>query len=122
MTSSISLDGYRRRWPRLGGVIAMGLGGALALASIKNRLSWLQMISALNFGALLVHQYEEYEDPGYFPGQFNRGLFKRDLPEHYPLNTHTSICINTAIAYPFYILPVLFPAKKGWASLRSCSA
>jgi hypothetical protein len=112
MTSSISLDGYRRQWPRFGGVIAMGLAGALALASIKNTLSRLQMISALNFGALLVHQYEEYEDPGYFPGQFNRGLFKSDLPDHYPLNTHTAMCINTAIAYPFYILPVLFPSKR----------
>jgi len=61
---------------------------------------------------LLVHQYEEYEDPGYFPGQFNRGLFKSDLPDHYPLNTHTAMCINTAIGYPFYILPVLFPAKR----------
>ena len=61
---------------------------------------------------MLVHQYEEYEDPGYFPGQFNRGLFKSDLPDHYPLNTHTAMCINTAIGYPFYILPVLFPAKR----------
>jgi hypothetical protein len=112
MTSSISLDSYRRQWPRLGAIIAMGWGGALALASMKNRLSRLQMISALNFGALLVHQYEEYEDPGYFPGQFNRGLFKSDLPDHYPLNTHTAMCINTAIAYPFYILPVVFPAKR----------
>jgi hypothetical protein len=25
---------------------------------------------------------------------------------------HTAMCINTAIAYPFYILPVLFPAKR----------
>jgi hypothetical protein len=108
----ISLDGYRRQWPRLGGVMAMALGGALALASIRNRLPRLQMISALNFGALLVHHYEEYEDPSYFPGQFNRGLFKSDLPDHYPLNTHTAMCINTAIAYPFYVLPVLFPDKK----------
>jgi hypothetical protein len=80
VATSISLDGYRRQWPRVGAVLAMALGGALALASMTNRLSRLQMISALNFGALLVHQYEEYEDPGYFPGQFNRGLFKSNLP------------------------------------------
>ena len=66
-----------------------------------------------NFGALLVHQYEEYEDPGYFPAQFNRGLFKSDLPDHYPLNTHT------AIAYPFYILRCCSRPKSGWASPRS---
>ncbi|MFF9432049.1 hypothetical protein [Streptomyces sp. NPDC014746] len=39
------------------------------------------MLSALNWGALLVHQYEEYEDPGYFPGQFNKGLFKSAEPD-----------------------------------------
>jgi hypothetical protein len=112
MVSPISLDNYRRQWPRVGGVIAMALGGALALASTKNKLSRTQMISALNFGALLVHQYEEYEDPGYFPGQFNRGLFKSDQPDRYPLNTQTALCVNTIFAYPFYILPVLFPANK----------
>jgi hypothetical protein len=46
MASSIFLDSYRRHWPRLGGVLAMGLGGALALASINNKLSRSQMISA----------------------------------------------------------------------------
>ena len=115
-----SLDSYRRQWPRVGGVLAMALGGVTALAA--GRMSKPQTLSAANFGALLVHQYEEYQDPGWFPGQFNRGLFKSDVPDHFPLNTHTAMCINTAIAYPFYILPVLFPAKKGWASLRSCSA
>src|SRR3954469_14135553 len=105
-----SLEAYRHQWPRMGGVLAMALGGATALAAPK--LSMLQRISALNFIALLVHQYEEYVDPGYFPGQFNRGLFKSDSPRSYPLNTNTAMCINTAIAYPFYILPVLFPTRK----------
>jgi len=34
----------------------------------------------------------------------------------YPLNMHTAMCINTANAYPFYILPVLFPAKR-WVGI-----
>ena len=37
---------------------------------------------------LLVHQYEEYEDPGYFPGQFNGGVFHSEEPDRYPLNTN----------------------------------
>ena len=44
------------------------------------------VLSALNFVALLAHQYEEYEDPGYFPGQFNRGVLNSDNPRNYPLN------------------------------------
>lgn len=64
---TFSYNGYRTQWPRVG-VLAMALGGATALAA--GRLSKPRFLSALNFGALLVHQYEEYEDPGWFPGQF----------------------------------------------------
>ena len=52
-----SLDGYRRQWPRVGGVLAMALGGATALAA--SRMSKPHTLSVANFGALLVHQYEE---------------------------------------------------------------
>jgi len=65
------LDRYRDNWPRVGGAMAMGL--APAVAQRHRRMSKPQVLSALNFAALLVHQYEEYEDPGYFPGQFNGG-------------------------------------------------
>jgi hypothetical protein len=75
-----------------------------------------QLLSALNFGALLVHQYEEYEDPGWFPGQFNHGVLKSDQPRNYPLNQTTALCVNTVFAYPFYIAPVLFP-KNNWLGL-----
>lgn len=73
-----SFDGYRRQWPRVGGVLAMALGGVTALAAGK--MSKPQTLSAVNFGALLVHQYEEYQDPGWFPGQFNHGLFHSVSP------------------------------------------
>ena len=75
-----------------------------------------QVLSALNLAALLVHQYEEYEDPGYFPGQFNGGLFHSDRPERYPLNSNVAMVINVPLAYTFYALPVLFP-KKRWLGL-----
>jgi|GraSoiStandDraft_41_1057321.scaffolds.fasta_scaffold4724829_1 hypothetical protein len=102
-----SLDSYRRQWPRVGGVLAMALGGATALAA--GRMSKPQTLSAANFGALLVHQYEEYQDPGWFPGQFNHGLFHSDSPRNYVLNTNSALCVNTAFAYPYYIAPILFP-------------
>jgi Protein of unknown function with HXXEE motif len=112
--TKFSLDGYRSQWPRVGGVLAMALGGATALAA--GRMSKPQTLSAANFGALLVHQYEEYQDPGWFPGQFNRGVFKSDSPRNYPVNTHLGMCVNTAIGYPFYIAPILFP-KVRWLGL-----
>lgn len=109
--STSGLDNYRRNWPRVGTVLGMALGGVVALAS-RGKVTNLRALSALNWIALLVHQYEEYQDPGYFPGQFNRGVFKSDQPRNYPLNTHNAMCINTAIAYPFYALPVVFPKIK----------
>jgi hypothetical protein len=108
------LDGYRRNWPRIGGLIGMGVGAAVALG--HRRMSRPQLISALNFGALQVHQYEEYQDPGYFPGQFNRDVFHSDRPDRYPVNTNVAMIVNTALGYPFYLLPVVFP-KKRWLGI-----
>lgn len=108
------LDRYRANWPRVGGVIAMGGGGTLAM--IHRRLSKPRLLSALNLLALLVHQYEEYEDPGYFPGQFNGGMFHSDQPDHYPLNPNIAMIINVPLAYTFYVLPVVL-SKRRWLGL-----
>ena len=104
------LDGYRKNWPRVGALLGMGIAGATALASKK--LTKPQMLSALNFAALTVHQYEEYEDPGYFPGQFNAGVLHSDVPDRYPLNTNTAMIVNVPLAYTFYALPVVFPKHR----------
>jgi hypothetical protein len=114
MVGKISLDGYRKQWPRVGGVLAMALGGAVTLTA--RLMSKPQLLSAVNLGALFVHQYEEYEDPGWFPGQFNHGVLKSDQPRNYPLNQTTALCVNTVFAYPFYIAPILFPKQK-WLGL-----
>lgn len=108
------MDNYRRHWEDIGSLLAIGIGGALAL--IGRRLSRPQLFSVLNFVALLIHQFEEYHFPGYFPGQFNGGIFKSGKPDRYPLNTNSALVINTAIAYPFYLLPVLMP-KQAWLGL-----
>jgi hypothetical protein len=95
-------------------VIATGSAGALALS--HRRMSKPQLLSALNMLALLVHQYEEYEDPGYFPGQFNGGMFHSDKPDRYPLNTNTALMVNVPLAYTFYALPIAFP-KQRWLGI-----
>ena len=109
------LDIYRKQWPRVGAVLAMALGGASVLASRK-KLTNLRALSVMNLIALAVHQYEEYVDPGYFPGHANRGVMRSGQPLNYPLNRQSSLCINTALAYPFYIAPIVFPAIK-WLGL-----
>jgi hypothetical protein len=88
----------------------MAVGGATTLAA--RRMSKPQLLAAVNFGALLVHQYEEYEDPGWFPGQFNHGVLKSNQPRNYPLNRTTALCVNVPFAYLFYLAPIVLPRKK----------
>lgn len=109
------LDVYRKQWPRVGAVLGMPLGGASVLAG-RSKLTNLRALSTMNLIALTVHQSEEYVDPGYFPGHANRGVMKNDQPHNYPLNRQSSLCINTALAYPFYVAPIIFPAIK-WLEL-----
>jgi hypothetical protein len=104
------LSDYRDNWPRVGALLGMGIAGATALTSKK--LSRPQTLSALNFAALTVHQYEEYEDPGYFPGQFNAGVLHSDVPDRYPLNTNTALIVNVPLAYTYYALPILLPKNR----------
>ena len=75
----------------------MAIAGALALS--HRRLSRSRLFSALNLAALMVHQFEEYGFPGYFPGLLNAGVFKSDKPDRYPLNTNSSLIVNAAVSY-----------------------
>jgi hypothetical protein len=115
MMAANFMDTYRKQWPRIGAVLGMALGGASVLAG-RSKLTNLRALSAMNLIALTVHQYEEYVDPGYFPGHANRGVMKSNQPHNYPLNRQSSLCINTALAYPFYVAPIFFPAIK-WLGL-----
>jgi Protein of unknown function with HXXEE motif len=109
LMASASLAGYRKQWPRIGAVLGMAVGGATVLSAKK--MTKLQVLSAANLIALLVHQYEEYKDPGYGGTQINR-VIGSESPRNYPLNTHSAMCINTGIAYPAYLAPILFPTIK----------
>src|SRR3712207_3983899 len=94
---------YRDTWFNVGAVLAMAIAGALALS--HRRLSRSRLFSALNLVALMVHQFEEYGFPGYFPGLLNAGVFKSDKPDRYPLNANSALIVNATVGYPFYLLP-----------------
>ncbi|WP_068501287.1 HXXEE domain-containing protein [Paenibacillus kribbensis] len=97
----------RRYWQDAGAVV----GVIVCIGLLMNRtiLSDITGILWLSFVAILFHQFEEYRWPGYFPGLFNSTMFKSEAPDHYPLNTHSAMIINVAIAYIFYLLPVCLP-------------
>ena len=104
---------YRDNWFNVGAVLALAIAGALTFS--HRRLSRSRLFSALNLAALMVHQFEEYGFPGYFPGLLNAGVFKSDKPDRYPLNTNSSLIVNAVAGYPFYLLAVLFPKRRSLA-------
>jgi hypothetical protein len=101
--------GYCRAWPRIG----LGLAAAIGTVALGGHppLTRGQRLAAANLAALLVHQFEEYGWPGWFPGQFNHGLLSSDQPRVYPLNPVTAMWVNVALGYPFYLAPVVAPRQ-----------
>jgi hypothetical protein len=75
-----------------------GLGGDARAEASPNVEAGL--LATLNLVALMVHQYEEYEYPGYFPGQFNAG-FHSEEPDRHPFNPNTAMIINVPLCYAF---------------------
>jgi len=96
----------RRHWYDLGLALALI---TLTLQSFL-RLEGLQLILLLNLVVLFVHQFEEYHWPGGFPWILNEAVKRGSggLPDRYLLNQNNVAFINI-LAWPFYLLPVLFP-------------
>jgi hypothetical protein len=98
---------YRRHWYNIGLFIGISV---LVLTVIQWRtFGVLQLILLLNFVTLLFHQFEEYGWPGGEPAIMNKVLQPSEIPDRYPLNQNSAMITNVIAAYPFYLLPVLFP-------------
>jgi hypothetical protein len=108
------LDFYRREWPRVAAVQAMALGGASLLAGRKGQRN-LRSLAVMNAMTMCAHQYEEYVDPGYFPGMVNVAIFKSDQPHNYPYNPNSAMCANVAFR-ALYVPAMIFPEVK-WLGL-----
>lgn len=99
---------YSQNWYYVGGVLFVGL--AFVVGFFGEALNPLSKILTLSFMALLVHQFEEYALPGGFPAVMNAAwMGEKDVPDRYPLNRKNAFIVNVIGAYPFYILPILFP-------------
>lgn len=104
----------RKYWQDIGGIVALVV--CIYLFSEQQNITELRRILWLSFVAILIHQFEEYRWPGYFPGIFNIVIFKSAIPERYPLNSQSAMVINMLIAYIFYLVPVFF-IDKIWLGL-----
>lgn len=75
---------YTEKWPKIGAVAEMALGGGSILAANRKTPLDLWTLAVMNSMTMAAHQVEEYIDPGYFPGQVNAGMFKSDQPLNTP--------------------------------------
>jgi len=99
---------YRRHWYRIGGILFVAL--AFFMGFWGREFNQIRGILIYSFMALLVHQFEEYADPGGFPGIFNIAVLgQRQVPERYPLNTNQVLMTNVFLAYTFYIAAIAWP-------------
>ena len=99
----------RKNWYYVGGGLFVVL--AIGLAIFWKDMSVLRKLLWISFMALLVHQFEEYAWPGGFPAVMNIAWQpgEKGKSDRHPLNQQSALFVNVFVAYPFYILPILFP-------------
>ncbi|HLK59427.1 MAG TPA: HXXEE domain-containing protein [Chthonomonadaceae bacterium] len=105
----------RQHWFDIGLAPAVVIGIAL-LTHCPDTLSLLLWLSLI---ALLLHQFEEYRFPGYFPGMLNSVLFRSKQPERYPLNTHSALLVNTIVGWLCYFLAALLGPRALWLGIAT---
>ena len=103
------------KWYEVGGVLSLG---ALVFTFLEVRSNGFGVGSLLwfNFFALLIHQFEEYGYPGYFPGYLNRIVFGSYQGLSFPLNSISSWIINVILGWGVYLLAALYGSSNAvWA-------
>jgi hypothetical protein len=105
----------RQHWFDLGFALA-GVIGLFLLTSTLTPLAWLLWVSLL---ALLLHQFEEYRYPGYFPGMINVVMYQSRQPDRYPLNANTALIVNVVIGWLFYWLAARLGESALWLGIAT---
>jgi hypothetical protein len=94
----------------------MGVAGGAVLAS-KPEAKNQQTLALMNLLSMAVHQFEEYADPGTFPGEINTAIHHSPNPRAHPFNTKSAAPANE-LFLGVYVPGVLFP-KQRWTGLTT---
>lgn len=106
----------RDHWYDIGAIFAIAV--IIFLWKDHEKLSFYQAFMWFSLLTLLLHQLEEYRWPGTFPGMINKVIGKSNQPDHYPLNSNTSLIINVS-GWIIYFLAAFFAEKSIWLGIIS---
>lgn len=101
--------------------IALGLAliVLISVSIFNSKLTHYQHLMWLSLVSLFLHQTEEYKVVGTFPGMINKVLFKSDMPDRYPLNTNSALCVNVFFGWSVYFLAAATGEKAIWLGMAT---
>jgi len=111
------MDYFRRHWYQVGFVIAIILSGSLIIW--HTHISDFRVLLSISLITLLIHQFEEYQLPGYFPRMLNTAIFRSQQPDRFPLNTNTALVINVGLGWLLYILAIFLGQNAIWLAIST---
>jgi hypothetical protein len=103
---------FRRHRYRLGLVAAIIFTGILIIW--HRDISELRLLLSISLITLFIHQFEEYQLPGYFPRMVNTAMFRFNQPDRFPLNTDIALLINAGLCWILYMLAIILGQHAVW--------
>lgn len=104
------MNSIRKHWFDLGVWIA--LMTIIHLYRNYEELNTIELVMYIQFIVLLIHQFEEYRYPGFFPGMLNKHIFKSEFPDRYPLNTQSALLINVIGGWGLYFMAAMLNTER----------
>ena len=108
---------FRRHWYQFGFVLAVIFSGVLIIW--HRRLSDFRLLLSISLITLFIHQFEEYQIPGYFPRMVNAIMFRSKQPDRFPLNTNTALVINVGLGWLLYALAIFLLQSAIWLAIST---
>lgn len=96
------MNWFRSHWFDLGAALAVLMFPIIILR--YQEINTPEFLMYTQFVVLLLHQFEEFRCPGYFPGMLNRYIFKSNIPDRFPLNAQSAMVINVLGGWSLYFI------------------